>query len=58
MRNVSDKIRENQDTAFVLSKFLLKSAIYEIMQKNLATYDNIIQCMCFELWIAKATDTH
>ena len=39
MRNVSDKIRVNQDTPFMFSKFLLKFAIYEIMQKNMVEPD-------------------
>ena len=39
MRNVSDKSRENQDTPFMFSKFLLKFAIYEIMQKNMVEPD-------------------
>jgi len=39
MRNVADKSRENQDTPFMFSKFLLKFAIYEIIQKNMVEPD-------------------
>jgi len=39
MRNVLDKSRENQDTPFMFSKFLLKFAIYEIIQKSMVEPD-------------------
>jgi hypothetical protein len=62
MRNVSDNCcRENQNTFYVEQRFFRKSAIHEVMWKNMVKQERpqmTIWPMRIACWILKARNTH
>jgi len=62
MGNISDKsFRENQNTHFIFHNFFFKSAIYEIMWKNIVEHGRpqmTIWHTHIACWVPKDTNTH
>jgi hypothetical protein len=59
MRNIWDKTcTGNNSTYFMINNFFQKSCHFLDYVEHVVEEDNIIRCMHFSCYIAKATDTH